>query len=124
MLSPQWYEDPIFDNTQDSFCRKNFYGDDWRRLQCLKEECKVQHLICLAGTSFYQEGIQLASEKRGLDIKLVAEDNKFDPNATRVDVNGETVGYIPKGMSVNLRQKYHMVKWGFDTKKPHVWIAY
>ena len=57
--------------------------------------------VGLAGESHYFEAISMAANRQSGEHAATAEiigepDNKFDSNAVRVEINGRTVGYIPR----------------------------
>jgi hypothetical protein len=57
--------------------------------------------VGLAGESHYFEAISSAANRQSGEHVTIAEiirepDNKFDANAVRVEINGRTVGYIPR----------------------------
>ena len=57
--------------------------------------------VGLAGESHYFDAIYAAAGRRTGEYFAIAEiirepDNKFDANAVRVEINGRTVGYIPR----------------------------
>lgn len=113
-----WYDDPLFDGESETVSGHDVRGDDWRRLQELRERSgKVVQLIKVAGTTF-----RLAAVPKGRDVTIVSEpENKFDSNAKRVEVDGEHVGYIPRGGRV-IEGPVSLFKAGM-TPYPHVWVC-
>ena len=117
-----WYDDPIFDDAHETIDGKNFKGDDWRRLQQVKECGAIQELIAVAGTTFRADAVQ-ASLNTKRDVSIVAEPtNPYDKHARRVVVGDSFVGYIPKGKPLSPDARLHVVKMGMDPQ-PHVWLA-
>jgi hypothetical protein len=113
-----WYDDPIFDDTEEVVDGKRFRGDDWRRLMRVKEANPAAKVISVAGVTYRRAAIEKMTSSTAI---LVPEpDNKHDPNAIRVEVGGQHVGYVPRGASVS-PQHAPVMKWGVDP--PFVWIA-
>ena len=57
--------------------------------------------VSLAGESHYFDAISMATHRRTGEHLVLAElirepENKFDSNAVRAEINGRTVGYIPR----------------------------
>ena len=66
--------------------------DDLNNQLDLFEQYTNYALINITGTSFYK-GLEPFSE--GVIVDLIKEpDNEHDPDAVRVDIDGETVGYV------------------------------
>jgi hypothetical protein len=40
-----WTDDPVFDHALEIFDGRRFYGDDWRRLQRLREDAPIARVI-------------------------------------------------------------------------------
>jgi hypothetical protein len=64
-------------------------------------ESSGSYSVGLAGESNYFEAISMAANRRSGEHLAIAEiirepDNKFDTNAVRVEIDGRTVGYIPR----------------------------
>jgi hypothetical protein len=64
-------------------------------------ESSGSYPVGLAGESNYFEAISMAANRQSGEHLAIAEivrepDNKFDTNAVRVEINGRTVGYIPR----------------------------
>jgi hypothetical protein len=77
-------------------------SDTWLQLPTLRS---AGWLVDVVGESFYQDAIEAVSGGRSEDgavvplvtAQLVREpDNPHDPNAVRVDIGGQTCGYIPR----------------------------
>ena len=119
-----WYDDPIFDDAEEVVDGKRFRGDDWRRLMRVKEANPAAKVLSVAGVTYRRTAIEKMTSTMAT---LVPEpDNKHDPNAIRVEVGGQHVGYVPRGASVSPhrdcdQQTAPVVKWGLDP--PFVWIA-
>ena len=57
-----WFEDPIFDTTEETENGKAVRGDDWRRLMCLREQAAARsakgEMVAVAGTTFRAGAIE------------------------------------------------------------------
>ena len=80
-------------------------------------------LVSVAGTTFHEEAVRRAVARGpATPPVLVAEpDNAHDPNAVRVEIGGERVGYWPRGRSVRLDARMCVCKLGLEPA--HVWLA-
>ena len=117
-----WYDDPIFDDAHETIDGKNFKGDDWRRLQQVKEHADIKGIVPVAGTTFRADAVQ-ASLKTRKNVSIVAEPtNPYDAHARRVIVGDCFVGYVPKGKELSADARLYVVKVGMDPQ-PHVWLA-
>jgi hypothetical protein len=115
---PHWFDDPIYDNEEAKVGNKVVRGDDWRRLQALRANGVMGEMITVAGTTFHAEAVKRA---KGC-VALVREPtNVYDPNAVRVEIGGEHVGYVPRGTTVSPDAVAHVLKMGM-LPKPHVWL--
>lgn len=116
-----WMYDPIFDDAEERFCGKLFKGEAWRQLQLLKEEGMINEVVSVAGTTFRHEAVKAV--KHHSKVKFEPEpDNPHDPNALKVLVDGEHVGYVPRGRPISPDAKVKLLKWGMEPT-PHVWLA-
>ena len=116
-----WYEDPIHDDAQEIFCGKLFKGDDWRRLQRMKETGMAQEIIGVAGTTFHSDAVKNSLGKE--QVVIVPEpENPYDSGALRVEVGNHHVGYVPRGKKLSPDAKFRVVKAGMEPQ-PHVWLA-
>lgn len=71
--------------------------DEIKELERKEDQIKNsdKSLINIAGTKFYRQSGPL---KEGVVVDLIKEpDNEHDANAIRVELNGETVGYVGNG---------------------------
>ncbi|MFZ2736649.1 MAG: HIRAN domain-containing protein [Burkholderiaceae bacterium] len=70
--------------------------------------------IDVVGESFYQGNLEAlcgGKTKDGVEKQFVADlipedDNEHDKNAVRVDINGRTVGYLPREIAKKYRKSY------------------
>ena len=68
-------------------------------------------IVPVVGESHFQDALQLAYRKNGgsgHDIKVSAalvpeDDNAYDPNAVRVEIDSRGVGYLPREMGLEYR---------------------
>ena len=117
----EWFEDPIFDNAEERFCGKLFKGESWRALQFLRDRGLVKDVIFVAGTTFRRDAVK--GVQHHSKVKLEPEPtNQHDPNALKVVVSGEHVGYIPRDKPISPCARVNLLKWGMDPT-PHVWLA-
>ena len=118
----EWYDDPCFDEMTEVIDGRTFRGDDWRRMMRLKEEARVQ-VVPVAVVQFRQEALKTAiKEGRFSSPILVPEPtNPHDPNAIRVEINNQHVGYVPRGTQVSPDSRAHICKWSIEPL--HVWLA-
>lgn len=70
------------------------------------------HYVEVVGESYRQDTIaKLARARSPLVAELVREpSNQHDPNAVRVDIRGETVGYIARGDAASLHPLLERLK--------------
>ena len=74
--------------------------------------------IDVAGEANYQDNLEAIcggrtpdGEDRIVDATLILDDaNPYDPNAVRVDIEGQTVGYLSRDVAPHFRE--HMAKLG------------
>ena len=124
-----WFEDPIFDTTEETENGKAVRGDDWRRLMCLREQAAARgakgEMVAVAGTTFRAGAIERVLRRGGGgqdSVRLVPEpENPHDRAAVRVEINGEHVGYIPRGKALPLQATAQVVKMG-AFQAPYVWL--
>ena len=123
-----WFDDLCFDNFEEVFCGRLFAGEDWRRVQHLKEAHQVENLMCVAGCSFYTKELEESlrrANKEGFKIRIEAEpDSTFDKNAKRVTMNGLKVGYVPRDHKLGKCGTFHVARYGLNDKQSYVWLAY
>ena len=117
-----WYEDPIHNDAQEVFCGKLFRGDDWRRLQRMKEAGLVQEIIGVAGTTFHRDAVKNSLGKEEEVVIIPEPENAFDRAALRVEVDGNKVGYVPRGRRLSPGSSLRVIKSGLEPQ-PHVWLA-
>ena len=125
---PQWYDDPCFESFEETFCNITFTGEHWRRLMELKENFGITRAFSVAGTSFHEpelrRAITHAQTKGEMRLLLVKEaSNPHDPNAVRVEINNQHVGYIPRRLRVPHNAEFYIAKYGLHGV-PHVIIAH
>lgn len=121
-LKNMWMYDPIFDDAEERFCGKLFKGEAWRQLQLLKEEGLISEVVSVAGTTFRHDAVKGVMHHSKVEIEP-EPDNPHDPNALKVLVSGEHVGYVPRGSKpISPDAKVNLLKWGMEPS-PHVWLA-
>jgi hypothetical protein len=117
----EWIYDPIYDDAEERFQGMLFKGEAWRRLQILKAEGMMREVVCVAGTTFRPDAVK--GVQHYSNVKLEPEPtNQHDPNALKVVVSGEHVGYVPRGKPISPGAKVNLLKWGVEPT-PHVWLA-
>ena len=119
-MSTYWFDDPSFDGMVEVVDGKTFKGDDWRRLMRLKEESKVQ-VVPVAGIMFRQDALKMAMEGPQSPTLVPEPENEYDPNASRIEIGGHHVGYVPRGKPLSPDSRAHVCEWGLEP--PHVWLA-
>eukprot|EP00966_Prymnesium_polylepis_P127706 2952751-Prymnesium_polylepis.1 len=120
-MACEWYDDPVFDGATETFCGKLFMGDDWRRLQRMKDAGKLHEIVGVAGTTFYSDAVRKSLGRERVAI-IPEPDNPYDSAALRVEVDGNKVGYVPRGKQLSPDAKLQVIKTGLEPT-PHVWIA-
>ena len=97
-----WTDDPAFDDALEIFDGRRFYGDDWRRLQRLREDAPIARVIGVAGTCHHAPAIARAVQQGVGEAALVPEpENPHDAKAVRVLLDGaHHVGHLPRGSAV------------------------
>ncbi len=93
-------------------------------------EASGNYSLGLAGESHYFDAISKAVQRRTGEHSAIAEiirepDNKFDANAVRAEINGRTVGYIPRELAPSFHQ---LLSYGKSIEKRifvpcRVWIS-
>jgi hypothetical protein len=114
-----WYDDPCFDDVEESINGRVFKADSWRRLMQAKEGAPGCRVVSVAGTTFRTSALQQI-QRMDTAVLIPEPENPYDSKAMRVEVGGLHVGYLPRGSSVP-PQSVPVLKWGADP--PHVWIA-
>ena len=118
MDSPQWYEDPVFDEFEEVYAGETFRGDDWRRLTALKE-MGLEEVVHAAGTTFRTESLKEAVESKSMSASLEAEpSNKYDKLAVKLLVGGRHIGYVPRSKRIRRDASIGICKMGM-LPKPH-----
>jgi hypothetical protein len=122
-MDPCWFDDPIFDDAEAVLGGKRVRGDDWRRLQWLREtHGEGGELIPVAGTTHRRDVVAVVGKRKRDPVAFVPEpENKFDPMAMRVEVGGSFVGYVPRTKRVSPDAKAHVLKAGTEGEA-HVWL--
>lgn len=124
-MDNHWTDDPCFDDHTEYVNGKLLRGDEWRRYERMKEEAANRgakgDLLAVAGTTFRPKAVY--DNEGGVKrrrVEFVPEpDNAYDKDAVKVHVDGEHVGYVPRGTS---RPKAaRLVKMGSEPV-PHVWL--
>jgi hypothetical protein len=68
-------------------------------VKALKQEGRILFPAAVAGESHYQANIRRVAAV-GKPVQLIPEPtNKYDRNAVRIDVDGLTIGYIPRDIA-------------------------
>jgi hypothetical protein len=114
-----WYDDPCFDDVEESINGRVFKGDSWRRLMQAKEIAPATRVVSVAGTTFHRSAFEQI-QTMDTAVLIPEPENPYDSKAMRVEVGGLHVGYLPRGSSVP-PQSVPVLKCGVDP--PHVWIA-
>ena len=96
----RWYDNPTFDSECMWVGDVELCGDAWRRAQQLAEAGRpVERVVKVRGTTFRADAIARVVRQGVRVARLVPEPtNAFDPNAVKVIVNDEHVGYLPRGL--------------------------
>ncbi len=75
-----------------------------------KESNGFSKTFFIAGVQHHKMHTCLHLLSKGLDLKLWPEpDNKFDPNAIKIEVGGAMLGYVPKKFSSELSAMLEIV---------------
>ena len=117
----EWYDDPLFDDAEETYRGKLFRGEAWRALQWSKAR-GVREVVSVAGTTFRSHAVEALRDKPKAATLVAEPDNPHDPKAVRVEVGGTHVGYLPRGMALAPDATVHVVKCGAEPA-PHVWLA-
>ena len=117
-----WYDDPIFDGAEEVFSGMLVQGDEWRRVQRIKED-GCRRIVKVAGTTFRRSEVEAAVNES--KVAVIREmNNPHDANALRVELGGLHVGYIPRSSQslVSPDSTLRLFKVGVDPQ-PYVWIC-
>ena len=120
---PEWFDDPCFDDMEETCGGKSFCGDSWRQLMAAKAQ-GFSTVISVAGTCYKQEALESALKSGKSEVTLRAEPtNPFDKHAMQVLISDHHVGYVTREMqkAVSPDSRAKVCRWSMAP--PHIWLA-
>ena len=105
---------------REAVCGVVVAGEAWRRLQSLREtHGSPKSVLRVAGVTFRKDALAAVVDDA---CEFVPEpSNPHDPAAIRVEVGGQHVGYVPRGVPLAAGNPRLL---SIGTIYPHVWIAF